>query len=1082
MNELQAGGLPNLQAIAKACGKPLDADQLRFVANSLSQEGNHCGQAVPGSGKTTCLVVMILYLMRQMRVPDDKIICLSFNRSTADMLRERIGRATNRNPAAYMQLSRTYHGLGKAACAKIEPEPRTEFIDRTLQFIGLSMRTWNDTERDNYPCDAPTAAAAIGLMKNVGCYVRWTPSPVTHIEPRAMTLMPWLHERHMQRMLEKYEAVKSKALDYEDYLVVPWLEWQKGHNPFSNKAFSGVEWLLVDELQDANLPQFRMIEALLDATGGRCRVIGVGDDGQSIYGWRGAGVHSMDDFVERFKAQRHRVAFNYRSTRQVVDAALVVAKNRQANADLQIVPVREDAGAVYEVASNNPESEARAVLALIKRLHESYAYNEMLVLSRTNAVLSAVARSVWQAGVPVVCTSVAESGPELINAVAAVLRHPNADIRRVLCAMKFVGQRTADAVCMAGYTLEAMQPHNVASRTLRKKIEELHAKMLGFQREAFAARAQTDANGFRRLVESCQEMLTDFGIDYSAATGNNLAAEMDAAARFLLGLAENHGTQKALDMAFQLYDSDITQERQNAVRFSTVHRAKGQESRVVIVTDGDNFPCILVDPSDELYEQEINLLYVAVTRGMDMVFISRWPRMVDGLAVRSRLYHGIKWTGRLAFEHDGQFTRLVQQAVALPQRKLRPAGAPHGDAHQAAGGWPEPVDQQCSGPTLMRFAADLQAAFKSTGGKLHTHLPAAQQNEPPAQSDLFGHQAVAAGAFDALYTEHATAMNLRAPREVKMEWLKSASKALAVALGGGWTPDVHDPEPPVQRIRVQFDRLWPVADMQGPWVPNNGAAVDVLSVVLEISGNKRLMPTIRLCGSRVSTWLDMRADRVYKLGRVESRPLFGPMSLWLWRGGDYARSREEGFAACLRELLGQLSTAKDAAEWIAQQPAMPAGDFWPLPVGGHMWVRTAYDRLWPFHPPAVDLLLPSDMVNVRPTQRDFEADRKLEVWRRWIDEWIKGCRPQVDVERWAGLNRVMLERVPDEAQEWAVATACGVSASAVNLHATGVMRTFNMPPDDNIRWPCGDFISSLTQAFGVPCTVRGVPAQGAQGR
>ena len=198
-----------------------------------------------------------------------------------------------------------------------------------------------------------------------------------------------------------YDAAlrEQNALDFDDLLVRP-VELFEGQPLILQRYRDRFQFVLVDEYQDTNRAQYRFLQLIASEHG---NLMVVGDDDQSIYGWRGADIRNILDFEQDFPAARVvRLEQNYRSTQNILDAANhVIAENRRRKGKT----LRTDAGpgevlTLVECADERDEAEW-IVRELERRARAGdWVYGEMAVLYRTNAQSRALEEAFRRAGVP----------------------------------------------------------------------------------------------------------------------------------------------------------------------------------------------------------------------------------------------------------------------------------------------------------------------------------------------------------------------------------------------------------------------------------------------------------------------------------------------------------------------------------------------------------------------------------------------------------------------------------------------------------------------------------------------------------
>ncbi len=271
-----------------------------------------------GSGKTRVLTTRIASLIDRHGVAPDRILAVTFTNKAAGEMKERVGRLLGRDPAGLW--IGTFHSLSARLLRR-----EAELLGFTRQFtiydeddsLGLVKRLMEQRGHSTKMFPPRAVAAMISHAKN------------RMLDPAGLEASAPF-DRLSQVAAEIYGAVgpalkAANAMDFDDLLLHPLTLFDL--HPARLEAYRRkFAFILVDEFQDTNKAQYLLVRRL-GAHGNLCAV---GDDDQSIYGWRGADVRNMRDFQRDFPGARLvRLEENYRSTQIVLDAANgVIAENQ----------------------------------------------------------------------------------------------------------------------------------------------------------------------------------------------------------------------------------------------------------------------------------------------------------------------------------------------------------------------------------------------------------------------------------------------------------------------------------------------------------------------------------------------------------------------------------------------------------------------------------------------------------------------------------------------------------------------------------------------------------------------------------
>ena len=198
--------------------------------------------------------------------------------------------------------------------------------------------------------------------------------------------------------LEK--LIQNNAVDFNDLILLPIQLFKK--NKSSLKAYQNLwKYILVDEFQDTNSPQFELISFL---AGGHKNITVVGDDDQSIYGWRGANIDNiLTNFKDTFpKAVEIKLEKNYRSTQRILDGAWSVVSNNANRAEKKLVATKGQGERISLIPTGNDKEEALAVADSIKKdikINKS-KFQDFAILYRTNAQSRIIEQIFMREGLP----------------------------------------------------------------------------------------------------------------------------------------------------------------------------------------------------------------------------------------------------------------------------------------------------------------------------------------------------------------------------------------------------------------------------------------------------------------------------------------------------------------------------------------------------------------------------------------------------------------------------------------------------------------------------------------------------------
>ncbi|WP_027251496.1 DNA helicase II [Photobacterium halotolerans] len=604
----------------------LNDKQREAVAAPL---GNHLVLAGAGSGKTRVLVHRIAWLLRVEEASPFSLMSVTFTNKAAAEMRGRINALMQGNCAGMW--NGTFHGLSHRMLrahyldAKLPEDFNIIDSDDQMRLLRRLIKAQNLDEKQ-WP--ARQAAWYINGKKDEGL----RPAHVeTFNDPVEQT---WL------RLYTAYQEACDRAglVDFAELLLRAF-ELLKYNKHIREHYQARFKHILVDEFQDTNNIQFAWLRLM---AGPECHVMIVGDDDQSIYGWRGAKVENIQRFLREFtNTSSIFLEQNYRSTGNILQAAnaLIAHNNERMGKNLWTDGSEGEKISVY--SAFNELDEARFVVGKIKSWQDSGgALNDTAMLYRSNAQSRVLEEALIQAGMPYRIYGGMRffERQEIKDALSYLRlisnRNDDASFERVVnTPARGLGERTLDTIRMAardrGITMwrasvELLDEKVLAGRaanSLRRFVELVNA--LEDDTRDLPLYQQTDevirASGLRAMyeqekgekaqarIENLEELVTatrQFEVPEEAQEMSPLAAFLSHAA-----LEAGEGQADEFD---------------DAVQLMTLHSAKGLEFPVVFMVGVEEgmFPSFRTSEEHGRLEEERRLCYVGMTRAMEKLFIT----------------------------------------------------------------------------------------------------------------------------------------------------------------------------------------------------------------------------------------------------------------------------------------------------------------------------------------------------------------------------------------------------------------------------------------------------------------------------
>jgi DNA helicase-2/ATP-dependent DNA helicase PcrA len=590
-----------------------------------------------GSGKTRVLTCRIAQLVEHHGVDPGLIMAVTFTNKAAEEMRGRVNTLLGSEPGG-MWIG-TFHAIGarilRRHAGRLGFSPGFTILDAedSLREIKRVMEEINAAKRWRPQAVQESISGAKDQLLTPGAYAEAASDPFSR-------LVADVYPAYQDRLRE------TNAFDFDDLLVKP-VELFESHPQVLQSYRDRFRFVLVDEYQDTNHAQYRFLELLAREHGNLCVV---GDDDQSIYGWRGADIRNILEFERDFpNARTIRLQRNYRSTQTILQAAnRVIAEN--VNRKGKTLYTENEIGArITLVMAADEVDEAEFIAAEVRRQLAACperTHRDFVVLYRTNAQSRALEEAFLDAELPYrIIGGVRFYERREIKDVLAYLRlcsnpKDTASFLRIInYPRRGIGDTTLtallDAARAAGLSpLEAARSaHTVPGiRSGGAAALEDFARLIDRYR-ALAAHVRVhellvELIGELGMLEALRAEGHD-GIDRAQNVEELVAAasEFEASAALdgeeLAGLGEVTELDLFLQKVSLIADVDNLDPEADAVTLMTLHNAKGLEFPVVTIAGLEEglFPLSRAYDSLEELEEERRLFYVGLTRAQKKLYL-----------------------------------------------------------------------------------------------------------------------------------------------------------------------------------------------------------------------------------------------------------------------------------------------------------------------------------------------------------------------------------------------------------------------------------------------------------------------------
>ena len=634
-----------------------------------------------GSGKTRVITVRMAHLVKSGQAQPDQVLGVTFTNKAAEEMRHRVESLVG-DDCRHMWLS-TFHSL----CARI--------LRREAPHIGLT--------RDFVIYDSSDQLAVVKqALRSADIDEKMlTPraalSRISHAKnklesPADMKSSGWnLRDAQISKVYETYLRVlrEAGALDFDDLLLktVELVETKEHVRDAYARKF---KYILVDEYQDTNRPQYILIRRLADHHRNLCVV---GDPDQSIYKWRGADLRNILDFEQDFpEAAVVKLEQNYRSTQVILDAASAVISRNRNRKDKRLWTDKLGGEPIVYVRAGDEIEEADYITRAIRETRSADSKTTVAILYRTNAQSRAIEDALMREGIAYrIIGGVRFYERKEIKDLLAYLRlvmnpHDDVSFRRVVnVPTRGIGKTVMEALEAVDLDADvhAMTPLFAVGLQPITSSRSMWARLLaGLEKREVPNRAVTALRGFRDLIAGLTTECANASVSialglvmdrsgYLKDLREDRSEEAEARIENLMELvsaAREYETRESeptlggfVDRLSLLSEADEAQGKKDAnVWMMTMHAAKGLEFPVVIVAGLEEglFPHSRSTEDEDELEEERRLCYVGLTRARE--------RLILTSAARRRVFGDYQSTepSRFLDEIPAELMRRIEPVVA----------------------------------------------------------------------------------------------------------------------------------------------------------------------------------------------------------------------------------------------------------------------------------------------------------------------------------------------------------------------------------------------------------------------------------
>jgi DNA helicase II / ATP-dependent DNA helicase PcrA len=606
-----------------------------------------------GSGKTRVLVHRIAWLIKVEQVPPWSLLAVTFTNKAAREIRTRIEEMLG-HPVGGMWVG-TFHGLAHRFLRAhwqdaglpqhfqiLDGDDQFRLIRRILKALELDESNWPPRQVQSF----------INKQKDEG------------LRPDHLDTAGDFYLQKMSAIYREYEQTRARGglLDFADLLLCAH-ELLRDRKDILHHYQTRFSHILVDEFQDTNAIQYAWLRLL---SGSNDNLFAVGDDDQSIYGWRGARVENIQLFQRDYpQAQLVRLEQNYRSTGTILKAANALIAHNSSRLGKNLWTEDGEGEPIHHYAAFNEVDEARFVVERIRGFttEQGYRRSECAILYRTTAQSRLFEEALINRQIPYRVYGGLRffERAEIRDTLAylRLLNNPDDDgaFERVInTPTRGIGERTLELLReqARGSQVSLWQAalDTIAAVALGPRATAALARFVDLIRQQTAATAELDlAETTTSVIEAAE--LADFYLKAKDGKGQdrveNLGQLVETAGRFRLELEDAEADALGAFLAHAALEAGEAQADpfEDGVQLMTLHSAKGLEFPIVFLVGLEEglFPHSMSAEDPARLEEERRLCYVGMTRAMHQLFVTH--------AETRRLY------GREGYPMASRFLREV---------------------------------------------------------------------------------------------------------------------------------------------------------------------------------------------------------------------------------------------------------------------------------------------------------------------------------------------------------------------------------------------------------------------------------------
>ena len=578
-----------------------------------------------GSGKTRVLTYKIAYLIEEVGLPPEKILAVTFTNKAAQEMKNRVSKILTVDTQK-MNVG-TFHSI----CARMlrfeiprlgytrdfgiyDQADSRSLVKEIIQGLNLDIKTFAPNAYQNHISGKKNQMLT---PENVAAYAEG-----------------YIDEKLAEIYTEYQKALKrNNALDFDDLLLLP-IQLFKEYPDRLAYFQAQYQYVLVDEYQDTNRPQFELVHSISKEHRDICVV---GDDDQSIYGWRGADIKNILEFSDIFgESTIIKLEQNYRSTKTILKAAHAVVSLNENRSEKELWTENDLGEKIRVLDCYDERDEAKKIVSWIDDdENDNFKFSDHVVLYRTNAQSRSIEDQLRREAIP-------------YQIIGGVKFYDRKEVKDVLAYLRLI-VNPSDSVSFD--RVVNFPPRGIGKTSIDKfknfaqlidlnlinALERINEVNIGAKQKASLAQFRDMINSFTAKIDT--DTAKDIAInlvheielnEHYSNQGTIEAKErwsnVDELLNSITEFTENSkdgGLRMFLEEVSLLTDIDRHNKSDDSVTLMTIHSAKGLEYPVIHVSGLEEglFPLGSLSNPDMDLEEERRLFYVAITRAEQKVFL-----------------------------------------------------------------------------------------------------------------------------------------------------------------------------------------------------------------------------------------------------------------------------------------------------------------------------------------------------------------------------------------------------------------------------------------------------------------------------